>query len=205
MLVIFLLMTGVRVQAQIAATEGEVEYSKGKKMAAVMELPYPPETVEQAIKDYMAKKGVKVNSSKGFNIFRSLKLKDGDPELSDLHFKVDRKSRKEKNVSVVHLMVGRPGENVALRTPDDRHKLTDAKEFLTGLAPVVEAHNLELDIAKQQELLGKEEKKLKSLQDDQKDLEDKLNANKTGQQKQLDEITKQKTILEAMFGRRKVS
>jgi hypothetical protein len=205
LVVIIMLMAGVRVQAQISATEGEVEYVKGKKLAAVIEIPYPPETVEQAIKDYIAKKGVKASKTKGFNIFRSLKLKDGDPELSDLHCKVERKSRKEKNVSVVHLLVGRPGENVALRMSGDRHKLDDAKEFLTSLVPVVEAHNLELDITKQQDLLGKAEKKLKGLQEDQKELEGKLNTNKTDQQKQLDEVTKQKTILEAMFTRRKDS
>jgi hypothetical protein len=202
---IIMLFSGPGLQAQITAAEGEAEYAKGKKLAAVMELPYPPPTVEQAIKDYIAKKGVKGDKSNGFNVFRSLKLKDGDPEMSDLHFKVERKSRKEKNVSVVHLLVGRPGENIGLRTPGDRYKLGEAKEFLSGMVPAVEAHNLELDIAKQQELLEKVEKKLKNLQDDQKALETKLNANKGDQQKQLDEATKQKTILEAMFNRRKVS
>lgn len=203
--VIIMLMAGVGVKAQITAAEGEVEYGKGTKQAAAIEIPYPPATVEAAIKDYMAQKGVKPGKSKDFSVFRNVKLKDGDPELCDLHCKVVRKSRKEKNVSVVHLLVGRPGENVTLRTTGDRHKLNDAKEFLTNLVPVIEAHNLELDIAKQQELLNKAEKKLRGLQDDQKDLENKLNAIKTDQQKQLDEVTKQKSILEAMFGRRRNS
>lgn len=204
-LLIIMLCTVLGAQGQLSASEGEVEYAKGKKLAAVIEVPYPPATVQQAIKDYMAKKGVKGGSSKDFDIFRSLPLKDGDPELNDLHFKVERKSRREKNVSIVHLLVGRPGENVSLRTPGDRHKLEDAKNYLTGLVPVVEAHNLELDIAKQQDLLNKAEKKLNELQDNGKELEGKLNTNKTDQQKQFDEVTKQKTILEAMMGRRKVS
>jgi len=73
------------------------------------------------------------------------------------------------------------------------------------MTPVVEAHNLELDIAKQQDLLGKAEKKLKDIQNDQQSLEEKLNNIKTDQQKQQDEVIKQKTILEAMVNRRKVS
>jgi hypothetical protein len=203
--VIIMLMAGAGVQAQITAAEGEVEYGKGTKQAAAIEIPYPPATVEQAIKDYIAQKGVKAGKSKGFLVFRGMKLKDGDPELCDLHCKVERKSRKEKNVSVVHMLVGRPGEDVTLRTAGDRHKLHDAKEFLTSMVPVVEAHNLELDIAKQQELLNKAEKKLKGLQDNQRELENKLNAIKNDQQKQMEEVTKQKTILEAMFNRRKES
>jgi len=124
---IIMLCAGMRAKAQPSASEGEVEYNKGNKLAAVIVLPYPPETVEEAIKDYMAQKGVKGSESKGFDIYRSLAMKEGNPELNDLHFKIERKSRKEKNVSIVHLLVGRPGENVGLRTPIDRYKLEEAK------------------------------------------------------------------------------
>lgn len=190
-------------QAQSNASESSIEYHKGDKVAAVIELPYPPEVVEDAIKDYLSKKGVKESKYKGFSIFRSTRMYDSDLNVNDLHFKVERKSRKEKDVSVVYLLVGRPGENVGLRTKDDRYKVDDGKGFLNNMAPSIEAYNLEVDIKNQDETVKKTEKKMKNLQDEQKELEKKLEANKKEQEKQTEEMSKQKTMLEAMQGRRK--
>jgi hypothetical protein len=190
-------------QAQSNASEGTIEYHKGDKVAATIELPYPPEVVEDAIKDFLSKKGVKESKYKGFSIFRSTRMYDSDLNVNDLHFKVERKSRKEKDVSVVYLLVGRPGENVGLRTKDDRYKVDDGKGFLNNMAPSIDAYNLEVDIKNQDETVKKTEKKMKNLQEEQKELEKKLEANKKEQEKQTEEMTKQKTTLEAMQGRRK--
>ena len=193
------------IYAQPAAAEGLVEYEKGTKVAAVIEVPYAPATVEQVIKDYIAAKGVKGKKSKGFNVFRGVAIKEEDVEVNDLHFKVERKSRKEKNASRVYLLAGRPGENIGLRTAGDRHKVDEAREFLNRIVPSIALYNLEQEIARQHEVVSKAEKRLKALQDDQKELEKKLNANKGDQQKQQDEIAKQKAILEAIELKRKTS
>ena len=192
------------------AMEGKVEYQKGDKVAATIELPYSPDIVEEAIKDIMDQRGVKTDRSKGFDIFRNAKLKEGDPEISDLHFKVERKSRKEKESAVIYLLVARPNENVAVRTADDKYKLQEAKEFLNRISPSIEAYNLELVIKNQEGIVMKEQGKLQELQDDQKDLEkkikglqQKLEENKSEQKKQSDETVKQKSLLAGMQGRRR--
>jgi hypothetical protein len=190
-------------QAQYNASEAPVEYHKGDKVAAVIELPYPPDVVEDAIKEFLSKKGVKDSKYKGFSIFRSTRMYDSDLNVNDLHFKVERKSRKEKDVSVIYLLVGRPGENIGLRTKDDRYKVDDGKGFLNNMVPSIEAHNLEVDIKNQDETLKKAEKKMKNLQDEQKELEKKLETNRKEQEKQTEEISKQKTTLEALQGRRR--
>lgn len=196
--------------AQVSAVDGMVEYAKGHtKKTSVIELPYAPETVENAIKESMEKKGYRPEKMKGdIIVYRGVRL-DNDSEISDLHFKVERKSRKEKNVSQVHLIVGRSSENVALRSDLDTHKSEHAKTFLNNLVPSVAAHQLELDIKDQDNTVKKAEKKLRGLEDDQKslekrlqDTEDKLAQNKKDQEAQTAELQKQKSIRDEMMSRR---
>jgi chromosome segregation ATPase len=210
-LIVFMLVTGFCVQSQPIATQGTVEYQKGPKPAAIIEVAYAPSIVEDAIKEYMAKKGFKQETSKGFQVYKGARLSATAAELSDLYFKVDRKSRQDKNISVVYMIVGRPNENVALKAADDNNNLEDGKTFLTELVPSVEAHNLEVSISDQEETIKKAEKKLRSLQDDQKDyekklrnLEDKLAENKRDQETQNAEVSTQRSVRDAMIGRRKL-
>jgi hypothetical protein len=196
--------------SQESASEGKIEYSKGDKIAAVIEMPYSADVVEDAIKDYMDKQGLKADHSKGFNVFHNAKPKIGDPEISDLHFKIEKKSHKEKDVAVVYLLIGRPGENMAMRTGDDKYKIDEAKEYLNRMAPSIEAYNLEIEIKTQEEVVKKAEKKKSDLEDDQKDLEKKiknlqakLDENKGDQKSQGDEVLKVKTVLEMLKGKRR--
>lgn len=196
--------------SQPLPTEGRIEYQKGDKPAAIIELPYPPEIVETAIKEHMAKSGIKEERSKGFQVFKGARLSPEDTESSDLYFKVDKKGRQDKKVSVIYLIVGRPNENVALRTVDDNNKISEGKTFLTDLIPSVEAHNLEVSILEQDDVIKKAEKKLRNLEDDQKDyekkirsFEDKLAENKKDQESQNAEVSKQRAVREAMTARRK--
>src|SRR5687767_6425338 len=131
--------------------------------------------------------------------------------MSDLHFKVERKNRRDKDASVVYLLVGRPSENVAVRTSDDRHKVYEGITFLNQMVPTMEAGNLEEEIARQEDEVKKAEKKMKNLEEDQQDLErkiknleEKLEENRNDQRKQVEEVNKQKIALEAMKGRRRV-
>jgi hypothetical protein len=192
------------------AMEGKIEYQKGDKIAATLELPYSPDIVEEAIKGIMDKKGIRTDRSKGFDIFRNARLKEGDPEISDLHFKVERKSRKEKEAAVIYLLIGRPSENVAVRISDDKYKLQEAKEFLNRISPSISAYNMDLEIRNQESIVMKEEGRLQNLQEDQKDIErkiknlqEKLEANKNEQRKQTEEAVKQKAMLAGMQGKRR--
>jgi hypothetical protein len=197
--------------AQFApATESKIELDKGQKVAAVVEVPYPHEVVEDAIKNYWSKKGLRSDKSKGFMLFRGAKVNDQDVEVADLYFKVERKSRKEKDESMIYLVVGRPGENVGLRTPDDRHQVDNGKELLNSMMALVQATGLEASIADQEEVVRREEKRLKNLEEDQRDLErkiksleEKIEEKKLEQRKQVDELSKQRAMLEGIKARRK--
>jgi hypothetical protein len=189
---------------------GKVDYYKGDKMAATVELPFSAAVVQEAIKDFLSKKSTKSDRSKGFDIFRYTKLHDNDPELHDVHCKVESKGKKD-NESIVYILIGRPGENMGVRTADDHYKHDEAKKLLDQMLPSIQAYELESEIKNQEDQCKKEDRKLSTLVDDQKEIEkkiknlqDKLEENKADQKKQTDEAARQRTILENLKGRRKI-
>ncbi len=201
--------TFLTTQAQVAAIDGMVEYQKGNnKQSSKIELAYPPDVVRDAIKESMAKQGIKEQKVKGLQVYKGVML-EGDSELSDLHFKVEPKSKKEKDISIVHLIVARSSENVALRSDYDTYKIEEGKTFLNGLVPHVASYSLDVNIKEQDEVVKKAEKKLRNLESDQKDLEkriqnlqDKLAQNKKDQESQTAEVAKQHDVLNVMQSRR---
>src|SRR5688572_9652303 len=212
LLVLMILFFAAASYAHPMATEGRIEYQKGYKPAAIIEVPYEASVIEDALKDYHLKKGIKEEKIKGFQTFKASRLSPNDGEVADLYFKVARKSRRENNISVIYLIVGRPNENVSLRAADDSHRLADANEFLNDLIPAIEAHNLEVSISRQDEVVKKAEKKLRNLQDEQTDLEkrirnleEKLAQNKRDQTAQTDEVERQRSAKGAMETRRSPS
>ena len=192
--------------------ETKVEYQKTDKIAASIELPYTAEVVEDAIKEYLEKKGGKSDRVKSFDVSRNARLDEHDPEIVDVHYKIDRKVVKDRETSVVYLLIGRPGENVGARTNDDRFKLNESKELLNRMAPYIDAYNLDVQIKLQEEVVKKSEKKLLNLKDDQYDLEKKLKTlqekmtqNKSDQTLQTEEMNRQKEALNAILNKKDVS
>ena len=196
--------------SQSSATEGKIEFQNKEKVAAVIELPYPQEIIEDAINKQLSQKGVKKDKSRGFNVFRWAKLYEADNEMNDLYFKVERKSRNEKDASVVYLIVAKPGESIAERSTSERYKVDAGINFLNSIVPSVEVHSQNVQIEEQEEVVKKAEKKLKNLEEEEKDLEkriknmqDKLEQNKVDQKKQVEEVTRQKSELETRKSKKK--
>ena len=203
----------ILVSAKISLSQavgGKVEYQKSQQPAAIVELPYNPDLVEGALKAHFSKKGVKSSSTKGFTYFKNVQLSAADASSSDLYFKIDRKSRKESETSVVYLVVTKPNENPTTRSSEDNMGVEQARNFLNDINPSIDAFSLELSIKSQDELVKKAEKKYNSLMDDAKDLEkrkrsleEKIVENMQDQDKQKSEVEKQKQVLEALTLKRK--
>jgi len=211
---LMVLVTVISLSSPVFSQSGEtkVEYQKSDKVAATIELPYSSEIVEDAIKEYMEKKGGKSDHVKSFDVYRNTKLDQTDAEIVDVHFKVERKIVKERESCVVYLLIGRPGENIGARTEDDRFKVNDAKELLNRMAPYIDAYNLDVLVKKQEEVVKKSEKRLLNLKDDQYDLEkrlkalqDKIAQNKSDQQLQTDDLTRQKDTLNTILNKKEVT
>jgi hypothetical protein len=188
--------------------EGSIEYLKKDQKAMVIEFPYSPSVVEDAIVDKMEKMGYKKKESKGFLIYRGAIIKDISTEPADYMIKIERKSRKEKDEAVVYILMNKGEENLIARS--DALVNSNVKTFLNALSPDVEAFNLEKEIQGQEAAVTKAEKKLRQLVEDKetmekkiKNLQDDLKENATDQVDQQKEIEAQRQVLEAMKGKRR--
>jgi hypothetical protein len=155
------------------AYDGKMDYQKSTISTATIELAYSQDVVEDAIKDYMAKKGYKNSSSKGFAVYRGAKLDDADAEQRDLYFKIEKK-KKEKDISVISLFSTKPNADILAKDSTDNPQTDKGKMLLNNLVPYIDAHNLEVQIGAQQDVLKKAQKKQNNLKNEQADLEKKL-------------------------------
>lgn len=194
--------------------ESSIEYNKKKHKAIVLECSYPEEAAENAIIEKLKGLGNKsreekgmFNRDKGFIVFRNAYVNEISDRDMDFIVKVERKSRKEKDMTNVYLVITKNGENMfgASDTYADH-----AKDFLNKLLPDIEVANLEIKIKTQEDEVGKAEKKFKDLQDDQasmekkiKDLQDDLKKNAKSQEEQQKEISNQRSLLDVLKGKRK--
>jgi hypothetical protein len=127
-----------------------------------------------------------------------------------MYFKVERKSRNEKDVSVVSLLLASPNENPAATPGLRRLNMEEAKTYLNELSMAIQSYNLELQIKEQNESVTKAESNYKNLTDEGNNLEkerlnieEKITQNKAKQDKQKLEIEKRKQALSALVDNRK--
>ncbi len=203
MFIFSVLLMSTLVKAQ--AYESTIKYNKVDQPALAIEYNYPPDLVEKALVSKLESLGVKGKSSKGFRVYSGATIPEINNTAMDYTFSVDKKSRKDKNTSVIHLIIS--GGNVI---GDNNNSIKEnAKSFLAGLRPNIEAGDLDVQIKTQTDVLSKAEKKLKSLQSDQSDLEKRikkaqedLSKNGNEQVQQNGEIERQKQILDALKARK---
>jgi hypothetical protein len=169
------------------AFDSKMDYQKTSIATASIELAYSQNVIEDAIKDYMEKRGYKNSSTKGFTLYRGAKLDSSDVNSRDLYFKIEKK-KKEKDISLLSLISTKPNMDILFRDSTDSGQSDKAKSFLNNIVPYIDAHNLEVQIGGQQEILKKAQKKQNSLLNEQADLEkklrkyqDELNQNKIDQ------------------------
>jgi hypothetical protein len=174
--------------AQPQAYESKIDYQKTQQAAAAIDLPYPSDLVEDAVRDYMGKKGMKGSGQKGFTVYRGARLTDTASSLNDLYLKVERRDKTSTTIAVIPAM---PSEDPATRTANSTPiPLDDAKAFLNNLVPAIQAHDLEVHINDQQTSTKKSQKKFNNLQDDQADFEKKIrNTQSDLEQNKKDQIT----------------
>ncbi len=203
-----LLVVGFVIAASGQAYEGTIQYDKKKQRAVMIEFGYSQEAVENAFVEKMAKMGYKpkeekgiLNKDKGFIVFKNAYITEITSERIDYIIKAERKSRKEKDETILYVIMSSGDMNIMdAASPDD---IGRAKSYLNNMLPDVEAANLELEIKAQEEAIAKAEKKLRDLRDDQSSLEKKLADNKTDQENTQKDIENQKQSLGTLIGKRR--
>jgi hypothetical protein len=198
-LTIFLITATI---ASSQAYEGKAEYDKKKQVAFVIQYHYSPEAVENAIRQKMENLGYRAKEEKGiFNkdrgalVFKNAYIRAITKDKMDYIVQIERKSRKQDDESSLYLIIlNQDGANAV--STFDAADMQAAKDFLNDLQPEVEAANLEIQIKDQEETVAKAEKKLKTLQDDKAELEQKLVDNGKNQEDTKKDIENQKQLLE---------
>ena len=194
--------------ARAQAYEGSVQYDKKKQAAIMIDYSYPSKAVENAIIQRMEKlgyhakeeKGI-LNRDKGFFVFKNAYITDITIDKIDYIIKVERKSRKESEEAILYLIMNKEGGNAMDKM--DAYDIGRAKSFLNNMLPDIEAANLELLIKAKEEMVAKAEKKLKNLQADKLELENKIIANAKMQDETIKDIELNKENLETLKGKRK--
>lgn len=190
--------------------EGNIQFDKKKQSAILCDYTYPPQAVENAIVKRMQQLGYKakeekgiLNRDKGFLVFKNAYVSDITTGKMDYIIKVERKSRKESDESILYLVMMTNDENAMAKM--DAAGIGKAKSYLNNLVPDVEAAYLEIQITEQEQVVAKAEKKLSDLKDEQASLEKKLETNKTDQANTQNDIEEQKQKLGVLQGKRKTN
>lgn len=198
--------------ANAQGQSGTLEYNGAKYPSESFVYNVPANDMTTIIQDKMKAAGYTAEKSKGFLVYRNVKMNEfGGENSHDIIFKVEQKSRKEKGSSIVNMITALPGEIPAEKVKDGGKSLANitpapgAGEFFGSLQPAVvqQAHNLSV-LAKQKEV-DNAQKKLTKLQKEQsslekkiKDLQDKLSTNAKEQQAQTAELQSLKSALEVI-------
>lgn len=190
--------------------ESTVQYDKKKQQGLAIDYAYPAEAVENAFVKKLAAMGYKakeekgiLNRDKGFLVYKNVYITDISSERLDYLVKVERKSKKTDDASVLSMVILKGEENALVAM--GASETGKAKSFLNNLTPLIEAADLELKIKAQEDAVAKSEKKLRDLREDQVSLENKLKQNKTEQENTQKEIEAQKQALGVLVGKRKTS
>jgi len=180
--------------------EGQVSYQKSQQSAVLVDLPYPPDVVEETIKDYMGQRGWKGSNSRGYKLYHNVRLEDTASSLNDLHIKVERKSSRDKTSSVVTFLSAGPGEDPGARTGRDALAMSRTAAFVEKMLPAIEAGDLEDRIKTQEGVTKKAQKKLGDLHDDQGDLEKKIRNTQNDLTKNREDQVKETQNMQANVG-----
>ena len=189
------------------AYESTADFDKKKYTAFLAEYPYQVPAVENALLKRFAKLGYRprvekgiFNKDKGYQIFAGSIMNDITEGQADFMVKVENKSRKGKEVSLLTMIIIQGGE--ALGRSVSAARAEKVKTYLNAMLPDIEAENLELDIKAQEEAIMKAEKKLEGLKSEEKDLEKKLENNRRSQKDTENEIKAKIEGLNALKGKR---
>jgi hypothetical protein len=198
--------------AQSSATT--VKYNKTTKPALMLLLPYTEEITEGAIVQKLKEIGYnpetkgalfwKKNTIDGYYVFKSVSLRDLSNQVVDLYFKVDQKSRKEKNQSYIYMMVSK-GDEQFISSETEPLIYSASSNFLNRFVEQGAAYKMDVDIQNQDETVQAAQKKYNKLHDDEislmkkiKDLEEDLRVNRQQQENQVKLIEVEKKKLEEL-------
>ncbi len=181
-MLMFILVTGI-IAARAQSSSTTIQYNTTMKPALVLELPNTTHDVEGTILEKLKQTGYnpettghlfwKDNKKDGFYVFNNVALPSLSDQKLDMYFKVVQKNKQEKDNSTLYLLVSTGNENFA--SPEGDSTLwNSAAAFLNSFVDKTTAFNLEESITHQENTVKDAQKKLATMQKDEKDMGDKI-------------------------------
>jgi len=172
------LFTGIMTGSS-QATFTTITIDKKIQPGLVLELPNNTDVAESTILQKLKETGYnpetkgelfwKKNKLDGFYAFNGIVLAALNNQKLDMYFKVEPKSKTQKDKSTIYLLVSKGYDNFI--SPEvDTATFAAATAFLNGFVAGTAGYRLNLDIEEQGKVVKNAEKNLASLQDDDKDL-----------------------------------
>jgi len=172
------------------------DMAEGTLLAKLKETGYKPETTGSMF--WKSKK------QDGFYVFQGVQLPDLNNQKLDLYFKIERKSKQEKNQSMMSMLVSKGYDNFVSATSDSATFMA-ASNFLNGFLANTASFSLQQQIEAQEKAVKNAEKKLEDYQDDDRSIQKKITqlqadavAKRTDIENQAKEIVNQRAMLEAL-------
>jgi hypothetical protein len=204
-LALFILSASLFAQSNLTS----VSYNKTSQPGLMIELPYNQDVSEGFIIANLKKTGYdaetkgklfwKQNKLNGFYVFKDVRL-EGTAESVDLYFKVESKGKKQKDQSIIYLLMGKSDGTFISSTEETTYAA--GKKFLNNFPVQSEAYKLDLDIKAQEDAVKTAEKKYDKLKDEEKSLskkieqlQDDLKNNRQDQENQQKTIDNERTKL----------
>ena len=198
------------------AKKSYIEFNGGKYNGYEIELNAPPDIVEDAIKQKFKAMGTKPKEIKSFLVYRNVLLTSIDPvKPVDAFIKVERKSKKEKDHTIIYFITAGTGAiadekfKAGTTGSSESASLEKGDSFLLSMLPAITMGVYDKDFADQQPILKKEEKTLANLKEDHDDLEKKirklqsdLDYNTKAQERQTNEVEKVKSKLNQLIAQK---
>lgn len=199
----------VTLTASAQARTATADYNKTMQPAVEIEIPFEEKTVMKSLTEKMEKKGYKGKENKGYMVYKGVTMSELGSGTYDLYFKAERKSRKEKDITILTMLVANGFEKFVSET-DDTALYNKMMNFLNAHTEQATAYDLELQIKEQQESTEKAAKKYTNSVEDGQDLvkkkeklEKEIAENIQKQAELKAESEKQVQILDTLKAKRK--
>lgn len=189
-------MSFILLQVSFSQNFEQIDW-QGKKVPAIAVDVYQNEAVtETAIKEYFEQLGYYAKSSKGIYAYKGIRLKDIDTKTNyDVLIKVDRKSRQEKDASIVYMSMAKDYDNY-IRSSSDDEIIENLRKFVSNFQQLANEKALDNEIKSQEEKTKSAEKKLASLREEKASIETKIKKLEEKKEENLKEIEKQEQDVE---------
>jgi hypothetical protein len=195
------------------STVSNVSYNKTTQSALSLELPYNQDISEGFIVSNLKKTGYdpetkgtflwKQNKTNGFYVFKGVML-EGVKQSLDLYFRIEPKSRIEKEHSIIYLLVSKDNERF-LSSTSDEGAYKAATRFMNSFIDQSAAYKLGLDVKAQESVVKDAEKKLEEIKQNEaalnkkmEQLKNDLSKNQAEEEAQLNAVENEKKKLASL-------